>query len=111
MALQLTLGTSADDDAAEGGDASESAEIVEEAEEESEDEDELICDLCHDGIDAGKGTMHLCEAGDCDQLWHRDCLVPKQDFKDMTDDDKFICPMCRYQACLVSEEDLCESPV
>ena len=107
VALQLTLGTSTDDDAAEGGDASESAEIVGEAEEESEDEYELICDFCHDGKDAGKGLMHLCEGGDCDRLWHRDCLVPKQDFEEMKDDDTFICPMCRYQECLVSDEDVC----
>ncbi|ACO68227.1 predicted protein [Micromonas commoda] len=88
VALQHTLGTSADDDAAEGGDASESAEIVEEAEEESEDEDELVCDFCHEGKDAEKGTMHLCEGGDCDQLWHRDCLVPKQDFEEIKDDEE-----------------------
>lgn len=107
VALQHTLGTSADDDAAEGGDASESAEIVEEAEEESDEEDEVVCDFCHEGKDAKKGSMHLCEGGDCDQVWHRDCLVPKQDFEDMTDDDTFICPMCRYQQCLVSDEDGC----
>ena len=109
VALPQILGTSGDDDAAEDGDASESAEIVEEAEDESADEYDLICDLCHDGKDAGKGSMHLCQGVDCDGLWHRDCLVPKQDFKDMKDDDKF-CPMCRYCACLVSNEDVCEPP-
>jgi len=108
VALPFTLGISADGDAAESGDASESAEIVEEADEESEDEYDPICDLCHDGKDAGKGTMHLCEGVDCDRIWHRDCLLPKQDYKDMRDDDKSICPMCRYQACLVSDDDVCE---
>ena len=83
---------------------------MEEAEEESEDEYEVICELCHNGKDAGKGSMHLCEGEDCDGLWHRDCLVPKEDFKDMKDDDEFICPQCRYWACLVSGEDVCEPP-
>ena len=110
VALPQTLGTSWGGDAAEGGDVSESAEIVEEAEEESEDEFDLICDLCHDVKDAGKGTMHLCEGVDCDGLWHRDCLVPKQNYKDMKDDDKCICPMCRYEACRVSDDDVCEEP-
>ena len=59
VALPLTLGTSADDDAAEGGDASESAEIVEEAEEESEDEYDLICDLCHDGRTLERGPCNF----------------------------------------------------
>ena len=68
VALPQTLGTSGDDDAAEGGDASESAEIVDEADEESEDEFDLICDLCHDGKDARKGSMHLCQGDDCDRL-------------------------------------------
>ena len=93
VALQQTLGTVADGDAPEDGDASESAETVEEVEEESEDEYDLISELCHDGKDAGKGSMHLCEGEDCDRLWHRDCLVPKEDFKDMKDDDTFICPV------------------
>ena len=65
--------------------ASESAETVEEAEEESEGEYEVICDMCYDGKDAGKGAMHLCEGEDCDRLWHRHCLVPKADYKDMED--------------------------
>ena len=45
---------------------------------------------------------------DCDGIWHRDSLLPKQDYKDMRDDDKFIFPMCRYHACLVSDDDVCE---
>ena len=56
VALQQLLGTAADSNAAK-------AEIVDELEEESEDEDELICDFCYGGKDAGKGTMHLCEGG------------------------------------------------
>ena len=68
---------------------------------------EVICELCHDGKDAGKGSMHVCEGEDCDGLWHRDCLVPKEGFKDMKDDDEFICPQCRYCACLVTEDDVC----
>ena len=54
VALEQTLGTAADGDAPEVGDASESAETVEEAEEESEGEYEVICDICYDGKDAGK---------------------------------------------------------
>ena len=52
---------------AEDGDMGESAETEEVAEEESEDEYELVCDNA------------ACEYVDCDGLWHRDCIVPKDD--------------------------------